>query len=127
MDIMQLHQRALDETARLVEGVRPDQMSLPTPCPDWDVRALIAHLVGGNMRWAAMAKGEPMRRGPVAAAVLGDDPAGAYRRTAAEVKAAWQSPALLDQQFQLPIGAMPGRAALSVHLVETVAHAWDLA
>ena len=48
MDIVRLHERALDETARLVGGVRPDQMDLPTPCSDWDVRTLIAHLVGGK-------------------------------------------------------------------------------
>jgi len=49
MEIVHLHRRALDETARLVDAVRPDQMGLPTPCSDWDVQALLAHLVGGNI------------------------------------------------------------------------------
>jgi len=137
MDIVRLHERALDETARLVGGVRLDQMDLPTPCSDWDMRALLAHLVGGNDRYAALATGEPMGRGPargeplgrgpVAADLLGDDPAGAYRRSAVAVEAAWRDPTLLDQPFELPFGVMPGRAAVSLHLVETVAHAWDLA
>ncbi len=136
MDIVHLHERALDETTRLVGGVRPDQMGLPTPCVDWDVRALLVHLVGGNVRWAAMAEGEAMGRGPAEGKpvgrgpgvdLLGDDPAGAYRRSAAAVQAAWQDPALLDRPFELPIGVLPGRAALTLHLVETVAHAWDLA
>jgi len=88
MNIVHLHEQALDETARLVDGVRPDQMGLPTPCSDWDVRALLAHLVGGNARYAALARGEPLRRGPAqgggpAADLLGDDPADAYRRSAA--------------------------------------------
>jgi uncharacterized protein (TIGR03086 family) len=132
MDIVRLHERALDETARLVGGVRPDQMDLPTPCSDWDVRALLAHLIGGNVRWAALARGEPMWRGPArggepGADLLGDDPAGAYRRSAEALKAAWQDPALLDRPFELPIGVLPGRAAVNLRLVETVAHAWDLA
>ena len=59
MDIVRLHERALDETARLVGGVRPDQMDLPTPCSDWDVRTLIAHLVGGNVRFLDVAEGKP--------------------------------------------------------------------
>lgn len=59
--------------------------------------------------------------------LLGSDPAGAYRRSAAGLKAAWQDPALLDRTFDLPIGVLPGRAALTLHLVETVAHGWDLA
>jgi len=132
MDIVRLHDQALDETARLVGGVRPAQMGLPTPCSEWDVRALLAHLVGGNARYAALARGEPLRRGPAqgggpAADLLGDDPAGAYRRSAALVSAAWQDPALLDQPFELPIGVLPGRAAVTLHLVETVTHGWDLA
>jgi len=132
MDIVDLHDQALDETARLVEGVRPDQMGLPTPCSDWDVRALLAPLVGGNARYAALARGEPLRRGPAqggepAADLLDDDPADAYRRSAALVGAAWQDPALLDQPFELPIGVLPGRAAVTLHLVETVTHGWDLA
>jgi len=137
MDIVRLHERTLDEAARLVDLVRPDQMGLPTPCSDWDVRALLAHLVGGNDRYAALATGEPMGRGPargeplgrgpVAADLLGDDSAGAYRRSAVAVKAVWRDPVLLDQPFEIPFGVMPGRAAVSLHLVETVVHAWDLA
>ncbi len=127
MDIIHLHERALDETARLVGGVRPDQIGLPTPCSDWDVRALLAHLVGGNARYAAVAEGKPMGRGPVAADLLSDDPAGAYRRSAAAVTAAWRDPALLDRPFDLPFGVMPGRVAVGIHLIETVTHGWDLA
>lgn len=132
MDIVSLHDHALDETAQLVDAVRPDQMDLPTPCTDWDVRALLTHLVGGNVRWAALPQGEPLQRGPAQgggprSGLLGDDPAGAYRRTAAALKAAWQDPALLERPFELPIGVLPGHAALQQHLVETVIHAWDLA
>jgi uncharacterized protein (TIGR03086 family) len=107
-------------------------MALPTPCTEWDVRTLLTHLVGGNLRWAGVARGEPMRRGPAqgggpAPDLLGDDPAGAYRRSAAALKEAWRDPALLDRPFELPIGVLPGRAAVNLHLVETVTHGWDLA
>ncbi len=107
-------------------------MALPTPCAAWDVRALLAHLIGGNLRWAALAQGEPLRREPARGEgpspdLLGDDPAGAYRRSATLLAEAWQDPALLDQSFELPVGVMEGRAALGAHLVETVAHAWNLA
>jgi len=111
MDIIGLHDRAVDGTARLVDGVGPEQMGLPTPCPDWDVRALLTHLVAGSCH----------------ADLLGDDPAAAYRRSAAALHAAWQDPALLDRQFEIPIGILPGRAAFNVRLVETVIHGWDLA
>ena len=36
----------------VLANVRPEQMSLPTPDDEWDVRALINHVVLGNI-WAA--------------------------------------------------------------------------
>jgi hypothetical protein len=33
------------EAARLARGVRPAQLTDPTPCPDYDVHALAAHLM----------------------------------------------------------------------------------
>src|SRR5438067_13334560 len=127
MDIIRVHERALDEAARLVGGVRSDQMDLPTPCSDWDVRTLIAHLVAGNVRFLGVAEGKRAERGPVTPDVLGDDPAGAYRRSAEALRPAWRDPARLDQQCELPFGVRPGRAALAVVVAETVAHGWDLA
>ncbi len=132
MDIVPLHDRALDEAAQLVDAVQPDQMGLPTPCTDWDVRALLTHLVGGNRRYVGLTQGASIGPGTARAGgppvdLLDDDPAGAYRRSAAELKAAWADPALLDRTFDLPIGTLPGRAALTLHLVETVTHGWDLA
>ena len=32
---------AATETARIVAGVAPGQLADPTPCADWDVRALL--------------------------------------------------------------------------------------
>lgn len=132
MDIVRLHGRALDDAARLIDGMRPEHLGLPTPCGEWDVRALLAHLVGGNVRWAVLAGAAAMDRSPArgsgqGADLLGDDPAGAYRRSADLVRAAWRDPALLDRSFALPIGTLLGRAAINLHLVETVVHGWDLA
>lgn len=32
----------------VVRSLRPDQLSLPTPCNDWNVRDLLAHLGGAE-------------------------------------------------------------------------------
>ncbi len=127
MDIVQLHEQAVDETVCLVGSVRSDQMNLRTPCSDWDVRTLINHMVAGNSRFVALAsKGERMSRQPNPDDLLGDDPAQAYRRSAEEAKQAWTDPALLDQMFDLPFGRLPGSAALGMRLIEMVTHGWDL-
>lgn len=42
---MELLATAADEAARLARGVREDQLTDPTPCPDYDVRAMLRHLL----------------------------------------------------------------------------------
>ncbi|MFF0267172.1 maleylpyruvate isomerase N-terminal domain-containing protein [Kribbella sp. NPDC004536] len=44
----QIHEQlvaAVREAERLARAVDPDQLGDPTPCPDYDVRRLIAHLM----------------------------------------------------------------------------------
>jgi uncharacterized protein (TIGR03086 family) len=37
--------RALDQTADVLDRIHEQQLDLPTPCTDWDVRRLLAHVV----------------------------------------------------------------------------------
>ena len=51
--------RALDQTAAVIGAIRQDQAEQATPCPDWDVRALVRHLVGQDLRnFMISARGE---------------------------------------------------------------------
>jgi uncharacterized protein (TIGR03086 family) len=126
MDLIEVHNRALDQTQMLVDGVEPDQMTRPTPCGEWDVRELLAHMVVGNRSYAGIARRNQRRPDP-RDDVLGDDPAVAYRHSAEEVKQAWSDPVLLDQTLPSHLGELPGQTVLGIHLVETVVHGWDLA
>jgi len=49
--------RALDQAQAAIEGVRPDQLPWSTPCPHWDVRRLVAHLVAGPAKFVEMDSG----------------------------------------------------------------------
>jgi uncharacterized protein (TIGR03086 family) len=122
-----MHERALDETARIAEGVRSDELDLPTPCTQWDVRALLNHMVGGNLRFAALAEGTPLTRAAAAQDLLGDNPSRAYRESAEAMKRAWRQPGRLEGMYELPIGVLPGQAALTLRLNEAILHGWDLA
>lgn len=47
-DPVLLFERAALAAASAVGRVRPDQLAAPTPCTEWDVGALIDHMVGGD-------------------------------------------------------------------------------
>jgi uncharacterized protein (TIGR03086 family) len=125
MDTRDLYERALDQTVELVAGVRPDQLSLPTPCTGWDVRTLLTHMAGGNWNSAAVAEGEPPQADR--AVDLDGSPADAYRQSAEVAKQAWGKPGRVEGVYEMPMGKLPGQMVLSVRLLETLTHGWDLA
>ena len=47
-DVVILFERAASGAASMVESIRPDQRDAPTPCADWDVDALVTHMIGGT-------------------------------------------------------------------------------
>ena len=42
---LDLLERALDQTGTVIARIRPDQVGSPTPCTEFDVRALVNHIV----------------------------------------------------------------------------------
>jgi len=57
-------------------NIRPEQWVAPTPCSEWDVRQLVAHLTRMNRVFVALLNNEPIPRPP---AVLTDEDAiGAF-------------------------------------------------
>ncbi|MFA1551570.1 TIGR03086 family metal-binding protein [Actinomadura chokoriensis] len=115
----------------LVAGVRPDQWDDPTPCTDWNVRQLVSHVVAGDRLFAAVLRGEapppPDALDPKKSGALGDDPVAAQRTAAHDLVAAVSRPGVLEQTFQIPVGSVPGVAAVRIRAVEAVVHGWDLA
>lgn len=60
--------RALDQTGDVLADIHEDQLSLPTPCAEWDVGRLVSHVVADPRHFLEMAsggspdwKGEPDR------------------------------------------------------------------
>jgi uncharacterized protein (TIGR03086 family) len=118
--------RLLDDVEQLIGGVRDDQWTAATPCTEWNVRALVNHLVRGNRLFAAVLRGgQPAPAEP--ADVLGDDPRAAYRASADAVLEAFRQPGVLERVVTAPFGTAPGRVALHIRNTELLVHGWDLA
>jgi uncharacterized protein (TIGR03086 family) len=129
IDPRPLHRRAIAQTETTVAAVTPDQLSLPTPCPEYDVCALLSHITGGLTRAALVGEGDPGALGrPATAEGVPDDgwPA-AHRAGAARATAAWADDAKLDTLFEVPWGKVPGRFVIAGYIQEILTHGWDLA
>jgi uncharacterized protein (TIGR03086 family) len=126
-DIVKMHDRALEATTAIVANADPASFGKRTPCAEFDVRALLNHMIAGNYRFERIAHGEPATSVPATGDFVRDDALTPYRRSAAAVSEAWADPSALDRTAQLPFGEFPGAFALGIHTVETIVHGWDLA
>jgi uncharacterized protein (TIGR03086 family) len=128
MDIRDLDRRAGAVLGEVVMRVRPEQLWFPTPCPDWTVRGLLRHIVSANEGFAAAATHGSAPMQAWTAGRLGDNPAGAYRRSNARVANALADGGALDRLMEVrEFGWYPRRIALTFHQLFCVVHAWDLA
>jgi uncharacterized protein (TIGR03086 family) len=124
--------RLVDTVARLVDGVRPEQWTDSTPCPDWNVRQLLQHVTNGNVIFASIATGE-RAPGPItpeerAVDWLGADPAAGFRATGRVLHDAFMAPGFLDGRFETPVmGEQSGTTMVHMRMNELLIHGWDLA
>ena len=128
---------AIDATGQLISAVRDDQWSGPTPCPEWTVRDLVGHMVTSNYAFVRILGGTapeaPSSTAPEAPGGAADShrpDAGlvdAYRDSAAALVGAFRQPGVLDRVHAVPIGPVPGIAALHLRITEVLVHGWDLA
>jgi uncharacterized protein (TIGR03086 family) len=122
------YRAALDWVSGLADAVRPDQLDLPTPCTEYDVRALLGHLITTVRRAVAIAEGSSPFDVPVVVTGVPDaDLAATYAHDAKLALDAWADDARLDAVVTVPWGQVPGRGAVGAYTNETLVHGWDLA
>ncbi|MBW4720712.1 TIGR03086 family metal-binding protein [Saccharothrix obliqua] len=122
--IIGLHRRAVDAVRPLVAAVTPADLDRPTPCADWDLRALLAHMIGQDHGFAAAVRADVTAE---AFAPRAPSPA-AHARSADLVVTAFAAapdrqvllPELAGRRFPLPV-------VIGFHLVDTLVHGWDVA
>jgi uncharacterized protein (TIGR03086 family) len=114
----------------LVAQVRPEQWDEPTPCPEWNVRTLVGHLIAGRYVYRGLLEGVPMaelrpmlQRQSEAA---GNDPVAACERAVRSIREAFAEPGALERTVHHTRGDMPGSELLVQLVADLVVHSWDL-
>ena len=113
----------------MVAGITDDQWSRPTPCDDWDVRALANHLVAGNWWASELAAGATIDEvgDRLDGDVVGDDAAASWVASAAAAGAVFTRPGAMDAPCAVSYGPVPGSIYCGHRLIDVVVHGWDLA
>lgn len=121
--------KAAAETVRVVRGVRDDQLKDPTLCPDWDVRALLNHII----LWTAYSAEQRAYGKSVAEELMSKDFAAEpdfaadYAAQVDKALAAWSDPQAWEREIGVMGNAMPAADVAAMLIMELVLHGWDLA
>jgi len=120
---------AADAAARTVDNVKPAQFGDPTPCPEWDVRTLLNHLI----LWTSYSAERRAHDESVSEELMAKDFAAepsfaaAYRAQLDRALAAWADPAAWERDLNVMGAPTPAADVAGLLLAEIVLHAWDLA
>jgi len=116
----------LIEGAEGAEGAEAGRRGSPTPCEEYDVGALVDHLVGWLLLFEARCDGRAYEADP-ARHRCGPDPAGEFRAASAGLVAGWEKYGF-DREIALTgESGLPAAMVFDMALMEFTVHGWDLA
>jgi uncharacterized protein (TIGR03086 family) len=121
---LELLERALDQAGTIITRIRPDQASLPTPCTEFDVRALVNHLVFDMQMFAYNIGGG--KHGEPNDDLIGSDWNDAYAAARVALEDAWREKGV-EGTVKGRLGELPATWAVGQHLADVSVHSWDLA
>jgi uncharacterized protein (TIGR03086 family) len=130
MELLAALHAATEEFRQRLVQVGPSDWARPTPCPEWDIRYLAAHTVGGN-RFAVAVLGGLRAADAVAqvmsAPQLTDDAMSAWHTSSAAQLNAFGTEGVLESRVDHPLGSITGREFLAFRVFDVTLHGWDLA
>jgi uncharacterized protein (TIGR03086 family) len=117
------------DAARVVCGVSNDQLSAATPCTEWDLRALLNHVI----LWTAYSAERRARDEQVPDELMSKDfvaepdYAADYAAQLDKAVAAWSDPAAWQRNLNVMGTPTPAAEVAALLIAEMVLHGWDAA
>jgi uncharacterized protein (TIGR03086 family) len=105
--------RALDQTEGVLSAIPADRLSDATPCTDWDVASLVAHVVADPRNFVMMSSGEQPDWSVMP--LLPDDWTAEFRSAADDLMRMWRD-----------AGESASPEAIDWQTAEFAVHTWDL-
>lgn len=117
---------ARERAVPVVRGIGDTALAAPTPCAEYDVRALVNHLFQVVVQFQRLAAKEEADFGATADVVAeGPDWRERLAREADRLVAVWSAPGA--EEGTTGAMGMPARLVGSMALLDLTVHAWDLA
>lgn len=124
-----LYEATLADAGELVDQAAGRDLRLPTPCADWDLAALLAHMIGQNNGFAtAVAAGDAELAAYHGPHVTPDSLVALWTSSATRLREAF-AVAVPDGKVHLAEfdRDVTTDDALGMQLLDTAVHAWDVA
>jgi uncharacterized protein (TIGR03086 family) len=130
INVQELDAQAVRASVEVVSQVSAGDLARPTPCAEWTVADLLAHMTAQHDGFASAAGGGT-DLAAWAVRPLGDDPVPAYRAAAERVVAAFNEDGVLTRRFTLPefgpTATFAASTAIGFHFIDYLLHTWDVA
>jgi uncharacterized protein (TIGR03086 family) len=130
-DIRELDRRAVLASAEVVSTASANDLDRATPCVDWTLGDLLAHMTVQHYGFAAAARGHGADLEVWRVRPLGHRAVAAYTEAAEHVIAAFAEDGVLEREFVLPEfrtgPAFPAARAIGFHFIDYLVHGWDVA
>jgi uncharacterized protein (TIGR03086 family) len=113
------NEKARQGFTKVVESVDPARWDAPSPCPDWDARGVVEHVIGFHDTLLLKPLGVKADRPR-------DDTVARWKATDAALKEALRDD-VLDTDVEGPMGSTTPRSLLPALTGDVLMHSWDLA
>ena len=125
---IELYEAAVQRMLPTLEAVRPDQLTSPTPCAEWDVQSLINHNLRVSVLAGSVLSGAPAEVGDMFVVAGPLPPEGGAAAFDANTGAVLNAARSMDLEavIETPFGPMPAGNLLMICMNDVVVHTWDV-